>query len=174
MKHGNDKDLVLGLYPTARGFAFALFEGPLSPLDWGNVDIKKRQDKNAVCLERVDRLVERYHPDVVVLERCGVRGSRRSQRIHRLYRAIAAFAHTQGIEVEHFARSDIRARFAPLGAVTKHEIARAIAKNIPAFEHRLPPLRKPWMSEDLRMGLFDATSLVFAHYLTQAGQRQPD
>ena len=26
--------LVLGLYPTTRGFAFGLFEGPLSPYDW--------------------------------------------------------------------------------------------------------------------------------------------
>jgi hypothetical protein len=28
--------------------------------------------------------------------------------------------------------------------------------------HRLPPKRKPWMSEDYRMGIFDAVALAFA------------
>ncbi len=117
-------------------------------------------------------LIERYHPDVVVIEECGAKGSRRSPRIRRLYHAIAAHALAQDIEVRRFSRPLIRAGFAPLGAVTKHEIARTIAKNIPAFDHRLPPLRKPWMSEDHCMGLFDATSLVFADYLTRTDHQR--
>lgn len=44
------------------------------------------------------------------------------------------------------------------GAFTKYEIAKAIARRIPAFAHRLPRLRKLWMSEDPRQGLFDETS----------------
>jgi hypothetical protein len=28
-------DLVLAIYPQTRGFAFVLFEGWLSPVDWG-------------------------------------------------------------------------------------------------------------------------------------------
>ena len=49
-------------------------------------------------------------------------------------------------------------------ARTKDEIARAIAKLLPEFAARVPPMRKLWMSEDYRMGLFDALSLVFTYY----------
>ncbi|MGY4282682.1 hypothetical protein ACVWXO_001902 [Bradyrhizobium sp. LM2.7] len=36
----------------------------------------------------------------------------------------------------------------------------AIAKRIPALMLYLPPARKPWMSEDARMGVFDAAALA--------------
>ena len=49
--------------------------------------------------------------------------------------------------------------FASVGAGTKYEIAKAIATQIPAFAHRLPRLRKIWMSEDPRQSLFDAAAL---------------
>jgi len=42
--------------------------------------------------------------------------------------------------------------------VTKHKIAEAIAKHIPALDLYVPPARKPWMSEKARMGIFDAAA----------------
>ena len=39
-------------------------------------------------------------------------------------------------------------------------IAETIAKHIPAFDRYLPPPRKPWMSEDPRMAVFDAVALA--------------
>ncbi len=42
----------------------------------------------------------------------------------------------------------------------KHEIARAVAELFPELSHRLPPRRKAWMSEDERMGIFDAASFA--------------
>jgi len=52
------------------------------------------------------------------------------------------------------------------GAETKYEIAQAVAGIIPAFKHRLPPIRKIWQSEDERQSLFDAASLGIAYYVT--------
>ena len=43
--------------PTARGFGWALFEGPLVPFDWGTVDIA-RGDKNARAIARFEQLLK--------------------------------------------------------------------------------------------------------------------
>ena len=51
----------------------------------------------------------------------------------------------------------------------KQMVAEAIAKHIPAFERYVPPPRKPWMSEDSRMGLFDAAALGLVFFQNAAG-----
>jgi hypothetical protein len=49
------------------------------------------------------------------------------------------------------------------GRGTKHALAEIIAKRFPGeLASRLPPKRKPWMSEDYRMSIFDAVALVLA------------
>ncbi len=155
--------LVLSVYATTRGFSFVLFEGPLSPVDWGVKDIYG-PNKNARCVEGIAKLIETYQPDAVVIEDCAVTGSRRSSRIRRLYRAIEAWTSNQAIETYRYSRNLIRETFSRLGGFTKQEIAEVIARYIPAFEHRLPPTRRPWMSEDSRMGIFDATALTFTFF----------
>ena len=157
------QSLVLSIYATPRGFAFVLFESPLSPVDWG-VKVIPGRNKNARCIKEIAKLIDRYQPDAVVIEDCGVVGSRRSSRIRRLYRAIEAWASNQMIRTFRFSRNLVRETFSKLGAFTKDEIAEAIAKLIPAFEHRLPPIRRLWMSEDSRMGLFDAIALTFTFF----------
>jgi hypothetical protein len=47
---------------------------------------------------------------------------------------------------------------------TKHQIAVVIAGKFPELAPRLPPVRKPWMTEDARMAIFDAVALALAHY----------
>jgi len=163
--------LVLSVYATTRGFAYTLFEGPLSPVDWGVREMRGK-DKNTRCFESIARLIETHQPDVLVIEDCTVLGSRRSDRIRRLYRAIEAWAGNQAIDTYRYSRNTIRETFGKLGALTKHEIAEVIARHIPAFGHRLPPVRRIWMSEDPRMGLFDATALVFTFFHIGASASQ--
>jgi hypothetical protein len=52
---------------------------------------------------------------------------------------------------------------------SKYAIAEAIAKHLPAFERHLPPQRKPWMSEDSRMGIFNAAALALTFFQSTAG-----
>jgi hypothetical protein len=148
--------LVLSVYARSRGFAFALFEGPWAPVDWGAVELHC-EDKNAACLRRVSRLVARYGPDVIVLKATPT--GFRSGRVCLLNTAIEDLAQRQGIWTVRYSRAQVQQHFAG----TKHDIALAIAKHIPAFERFVPPVRKPWMSEDARMGIFDAAAwaLVF-------------
>lgn len=166
MTHAHDKEFVLAVYPTSRGFAFVLFEGPGIPHDWGVRRITTT-NKNAATLERITKLVERYEPDILVFEATNTK-SRRSARIIRFYRMLAHYAATKHLTVFRYTRADIRACFVSVGATTKMEIAKAISIQIPDFTHRLPPTRKVWMSEDTRQSLFDAAALGIAHYAAMA------
>lgn len=157
------KTFVLALHPFSRGIAYALFEAPLSPVDWGVKDIRGKE-KNARALDIAKKLIEQHRPDVLVLEECTGPHSRRGLRVHRLLNLIANHAAGEAIEVHTYTRANVRECFKAVGAVTRYEIAQAIASQIAAFGHRLPPVRKPWMSDDVRMGLFDAASLAMTYY----------
>ncbi|MEW6312996.1 MAG: hypothetical protein AB1513_02940 [Pseudomonadota bacterium] len=166
MTHAFHQNLVLAIYPTSRGYAFVLFEGPQSPYDWGVKEIR-RKHKNERTLESIQALVDRYRPDYLVIEDYTEKGSRRSSRIRRLYRMLIHLAVAEHIDVFRYSRNTIRICFEPVGARTKYEIAQAIARQIPAFAHRLPKLRKIWMSEDPRQSLFDAAALGLTFYSAQ-------
>ncbi|MDA9473445.1 hypothetical protein XI03_02725 [Bradyrhizobium sp. CCBAU 65884] len=58
-----------------------------------------------------------------------------------------------------YSRDQVRDAFKCYQCPNKQSLAELIAKHIPAFEQYVPPPRKPWMSEDRRMGLFDAAAL---------------
>lgn len=156
--------LVLSIYPTTHGFAFVLFEGPESPFDWGVKQIRGPK-KNSKALKEVARLLERYQPDALVIEDINENGSRRSGRIRKLYRLLISAALSQDIDVCRYPHSVVRACFSQLGAKTKYEIAKAVSTYIPAFAHRMPPLRKIWMSEDPRQSLFDAAALGLTYFV---------
>jgi hypothetical protein len=72
----------------------------------------------------------------------------------------------RGSEKREKILAPVRQQFAYLGSVTKDAIAMAIAKHIPAFERFLPRPRKPWESEDARMGIFDAAALALTFFHT--------
>lgn len=158
---------VLSVYPTSHGFAFVLFEGPEAPFDWGVKEIRDKQ-KNAKTLDEVKTLIERYHPETLVIENTATRQVRRAPRIKRLYCMLRHLATVEQLDVQRIARAEIRGCFASVGAVTKYEIAKAIATQIPAFAHRLPRVRRLWMSEDPRQSLFDAAALGLAYYARKA------
>jgi hypothetical protein len=155
--------LVTAIYLNSRGFAFVLFEGELAPRNWGTIEARGK-DKRERVLSRVDGLLSRYKPDVVVLQDTSQGGTDRPHRIRRLNETIAETAEEYGFPVLSFSRAEVREHFAYLGSVTKDTIAAAIAKHIPAFERFLPPPRKIWKSEDARMGIFDAAALALTFF----------
>lgn len=163
MRSDLPRDLVLAIATSTRGIAYALFEAPLAPVDWGTKDTQTNA-KNAEALKIAAELIERLQPDVLVLNEYPKPNDGRRARIARLRRLIASYAGSQSIDVAQFSRRDIKVAFAPYGAATRHEIAQLIAGHIPAFSFRLPPKRKLWMTEDRRMALFDAVALALTHF----------
>src|SRR5487761_70224 len=167
MNHEGTRELVLAIYPTTRGFGFVLMTSPLAPVDWGTKEVRGG-NKNAKCLAKVAALIEAHQPDAIALEDATAPGSRRSLRIRRLSRAISSLAEDQAIDVHTYSRSAMRACFERFGARTRFEIATAIAKRVAAFERFLPPPRKLWMSEDVRMSIFNAAALAIAFFAAQS------
>ena len=163
----NPSELVLAIRPFTKGLAYVFAEGPLSPIDWGAKEITGAK-WHARCFAAARALMDHLKPDVLVLakEEEPARGA--SGRAQRLLNLMANHAHGQSIEVCRYSRADVRACFADAGALTRHEIAEAIASQIPAFAHRLPPPRRNWDNESPRLYLFDAAALVMAHYCAKS------
>jgi Holliday junction resolvasome RuvABC endonuclease subunit len=158
-------DLVLAIHPFSRGFAFALLEAPLSPIDWGVREVKGPNPERQY-LALAQALVEQMQPDVLVLSRLETSVLHRSKRRDRFQRLLANYARGEGVRVVQYARVQVLACFEGVGAVTRYQIAQAIAAQIHAFAHRVPPPRKVWEADDARMFLFDAIALALTHYCT--------
>ncbi len=162
---------VLAIDPTTKGFAYAVLEGPNFPLDWGLTEVDPKR-KNALCLERVNRLIARYLPDVLVLEACGGKGSHRSPRVQSLNQGIEEFASKRGVRTRTFSRGQIREIFVALGKPTKRLIASEIARCLPELAPRLPRFRNEprprglrlYEREADRMSIFDAASLAVTYF----------
>jgi hypothetical protein len=154
--------LVLAIYLNTRGFAFVLFEGHLSPFDWGLCDIRGPR-KHPQCVARVIKILDRYQPDVLVIRDTSSKKTR-TPRISNLNAAICEMAVQRQIPIYAYTRDQVREAFAYAGVSDKQNLAKLMAKDIPAFERYVPPPRKPWMSEDPRMGLFDAVALALVFF----------
>jgi hypothetical protein len=98
MKHEKPHDLVLSIYPFNRGFAFVLFEGPNSPFDWGVRRIR-RGPKNERTVAELKSIIDRFRPEVLVIEDTSAQPVRRTSRIRRLYRMLVHLAHAEYVEV---------------------------------------------------------------------------
>lgn len=150
-------ELVLAVYPNARGFAFVLFEGPGSVVDWGITEATAN-DRDARCLQRVARLLKKYRPDVLVLRQMW------HGRHADLARGLAALAAEAGIPAVVVSRRQIRLAFPTLGRATRPAIVEETIRCVPMLASLAPGRRKIWNSEDRRMGLFDAAALAMTFF----------
>src|ERR1700730_9487939 len=157
------RNLIFAIHLQTRGFAYVLFDEARIPIDWGVYDARGA-DKNARSLIRINALLELHTPDVMVLQDMSERGTPRARRIRELNRRAAELADQRGVRVKTYSRAQVIEYFAEFGAGTKHTIAEAIAKQIPALGLYVPPARKRWMTEHVRMGIFDAAALAWMFF----------
>ena len=170
MSRAYTKDIcVLAIDPSTRGFGFAILEGPNRLIDWGVKETKT--DKKRRTLKQIDDLIAVYLPSVIVVEDYAGKGSRRCRRIERLINDISKLASKRQIKVRSFSRARVKQTFAECGASNKQEIAIVIANRFPELVPRLPRFRKPWMSEDYRMSIFDAVALALTFFFKFKNKR---
>ncbi len=151
---------ILAVDPFSRGVGFAVLEGEDNLIDWGIRTTA--QANNAKSTRVIDKLVDRFRPDVLVLEAWEADGSRRCPRVEKL---LGRIAREEGSRV--FVRLVTKKELCAIGPLpltnTKYGRARFLAerfsKEVGAY---LPPERKPWMPEDDRMAIFDALSFAVA------------
>jgi hypothetical protein len=144
-------DTILAIDPTSRGFAFAVLEAPAFLVDWGERIIPA---KSGDLLRKVDKLLSRYEPDLLVIEDVAIPHTRRHKRASKEIRSIEVLALKRGLAAERISRLAVIDAFAP--AKSKFEVALRLAESFPVLAERLPKKRKAWTTEDARMNVFDA------------------
>ena len=154
---------ILAIAPLSRGLGYAVMEGPDKLVACGNKAILR--DKNAKALAWVNRFIQFYQPDVLVLPNVTAADTRRATRIKTLHRKIVAWAGKQPLKVRLVSVTQVRMQLVGESRATKFAVARTLAEKFPTeLGTRLPPKRRPWMSEDPRMDIFDAVGLAVAFW----------
>jgi hypothetical protein len=154
---------VLAIDPTSRGFGYIVLESPTTPVDWGVKATRPKEEEKA--LAKVLELIRHYRPEVIVLE--DHRGSRHCARIQSLLDEICRLTAAEGLKCRRIQVSGVKQVFRTFRANTKHEIAHAVAQQLPELAPRLPRYRKAWMSEDYGMAIFDAAALALTYFYSQ-------
>jgi hypothetical protein len=154
---------ILAIDPTTSGFGFVVMERADELVDWG-VRSASAIDKNATTLELISELIDRYQPEIIVLQDCRAGKWRRCERVRDLLWDVSRLALREKISTRLVSRAGMKQVFALLGAETKHEIATVIAKRLPELAPRQPRYRQPWMPEDYNMAIFDAVALAITFY----------
>ncbi|MCA1530592.1 hypothetical protein [Bradyrhizobium yuanmingense] len=122
--------LVLSIYLNTRGFAFIVFEGRSSPYDWGIRETRGPR-KGKKCLLRISQVIDRYAPDVLVIQDTSEQGTRRAGWISKLNGSIAGLAKDRAIPAFAYSRHQVRRAFECYGCPNKQGLAEVIAKHIP-------------------------------------------
>jgi hypothetical protein len=154
---------ILAIAPLSRGLGYAVMEGPDKLVVCGNKAILR--NKNAGALAWVNRFIQFYQPDVLVLPNVTAADTRRAARIKTLHRQIVAWADKKKVKVRLVSVIQVRTQLLGDSKGTKFAVAQMLAAKYPTeLGLRLPPKRRPWMSEDPRMDIFDAVSLAVAFW----------
>lgn len=154
---------ILAIAPLSRGLGYAVMEGPDKLVACGNKAILR--DKNAKALAWVNRFTQFYQPDVLVLPNVTEADTRRAARIKALHRKIIAWAGKLQLKLRLVSVTQVRTQLLGAAKGTKFAVARKLAEKFPTeLGTRLPPKRRPWMSEDPRMDIFDAVGLAVAFW----------
>jgi hypothetical protein len=145
---------VLAIDPYHRGVGYAILEAPRHLFTFGRIwNTPGRQD----TFTRFRHFLLLTRPDAIILEHAATLGSRRCARVVKLLQMIEAEAKRRKVTVHKISRLQTLDRFKEaLPRTTKYTVARELARRHPRLLPFLPPPRKPWQSEDLRLAIFDA------------------
>ena len=146
---------VLAVDPTSKGFGFAVIEVDLFLVDYGLARVWSPRMR--AFIDKAYGIVEKYRPVMIILPRISSGKARRRTRAK--VAALAAHLRLHHHAVAVLPREIVLKTFESSGT-TKHEIATAIANAFPELTSRLPRKRRPWMSEDESMNVFDAVALA--------------
>jgi hypothetical protein len=156
---------ILVIAPGTFGFGFAVLEGPHRLIESGLVQV--RGEKNAQCLERVEKLIRRYRPEVIITQH-PTKSPRRHARVRELLGEIQTLSAQARTKYRGIPRVQVHKTFAEQGKTTKYAIAKIIAEKFVEMARRLPAPRKPWMSENSQMAVFDAVAFGLTYFTSRS------
>ena len=152
---------ILAVAPTARGFGYCVMENNVM-LECGKRGAKGNKNvKNAQVVSKIEKLMNQFLPDALVLPDVAAPHCRRAPRIKALHRQVVGLAEKHKCKVTLFSGKRLRITLLGDANGTKHEMAEMLAQRFPAeLGGKLPPKRRAWDNEDGRMDTFDAVELA--------------
>ena len=107
-------------------------------------------------------LIEWNFPDTVLLENPETDGFRRAATTRHIILKVAAAASARKIVVSLVDKAALRNWAAGSGEYGKLGLCRAVASELPELQPKIPPLRRPWESEQYQMPMFEAFGMALA------------
>ena len=152
---------IMAIHLTAHGFGYVVMSAPFSLVDWGTRCVTKH--KNAACLARLTKLLDRHDPHTLVLEDPS-QGKVRSARIVNLSKSIASLCHSRSIDLAVFSRADMYGCYTSVGAKGWQDIAEAVGRQLEPLRKLVPSRRKAWQTESRRMSVFMAAAIAMTYW----------
>jgi hypothetical protein len=164
MKKRNSSDIrILSIAPSTRGFGFALVKDSNVLAEWGTKTFGDKDEKIGRLLPKIEKLMVRFQPSLLVMPDTSEKGSRRAPWIRKLVKQAIALAQRHGVEARLIPKEQLRQFFFAGQKGTKHARARILAERFPEeLGDLLPPERQAWMNEPRQMQMFDAVALALA------------
>lgn len=155
---------IISLTFSTKGVGYAVMEGERSFVAYGVKDADG--DKNVQSFIKVEKLIDRYKPDVLVLQDVNATDFHRAKRIKPLQKQIVMLARKRNINVATLSGTHVRTVLLDDPKGTKYDIAVVLANQFSdELALRLPPKRRLWESEHKNMDMFDAVGLAMAFWL---------
>lgn len=140
---------ILGIASTIRGFAYAITEDPMCLVSSGTRGTPASGER---LTKAIDTLLLRARPLFIAFEQSS--GKKRDRG--RLFaEALVSCCEARKIMILTVGHEKLRGLTA-LARPNKWDIANVIVLRFPEIAHKLPGKRKPWQSEDDRIGMFMA------------------
>lgn len=147
---------ILGLASTTRGYAFATTEGPRRLVHYGLLRIPPTRN---AATKSLGTLFQRTRPLFVAFE---VEAAGRKRTRGRLFgAAVVQACDAHGIMLLSIESTRTKS-LSTVSRPSKWHVAEAVAKLFPEVGGKLPAQRKPWQSEDDRVGIFMALAVAVA------------
>jgi hypothetical protein len=156
-----DKERILSISLTYRGFGFLIFENGETVIDWGHASVFNHDPE--IFEKRINTLIE-YNQVKSVLS---YSTHRRPIQIQKNICSLKKICKKHRVKIKFLTQKNVTDVFESFGAYTKYQRAGLIVEYLPDLSYKLPPKRKPWQSEDIRMSIFDAACLALSYLYTK-------
>jgi hypothetical protein len=153
---------ILGIASTTRGFAFAVTEGPRRLVSWG---LRRVPVATAKSVKTMNKVLLKARPLFVAFER---EDSLKKRHRGKHFDAVVTRAcDAHGIMILNMGSGQTHSLCMP--RKSKWSLADTLAKLFPELRDKVPPRRKPWQSEDDRIGLFMALAAAVSAWESLGG-----
>ena len=143
-------DRVLAIDLRMQRFGFVLLERPNMLLDWGVSGYHSSVSK--ALTRKIAQVAEQFGPSLILCRQTFENG--------KLLDTLKREALAHSISVHFVTPQAMHDHFAQCGRPNKYAVSELVARQFPELAWRMPGKRKPWQSERITQGIFDAAALV--------------